>query len=185
MLLDTGDPRNALAERAGRAHAAASRGTRSAREVSVGRTRRVRRARAAEIRRAIAFAKRYGMKPVIAGGAEAWVVADELAREKVRCCSMHSRICLHVRRHRRATRQRCPARSRGRAHRVHAVQRESQRAQGPPARGQCGRSRLAEGCGARGADVQPAEIFRSRGDEGVSRAGRLRIWCCGMAIRSR
>jgi hypothetical protein len=40
-------------------------------------------ARAAEIRRAIAFAKRYGMKPVIAGGAEAWVVADELAREKV------------------------------------------------------------------------------------------------------
>jgi len=40
-------------------------------------------ARAAEIRRAIAFAKRHGMKPVIAGGAEAWVVADELAREKV------------------------------------------------------------------------------------------------------
>ena len=39
--------------------------------------------RAAEIRRAIAFAKRNGMKPVIAGGAEAWVVADELAREKV------------------------------------------------------------------------------------------------------
>jgi hypothetical protein len=40
-------------------------------------------ARAAEIRRAIAFARRYGMKPVISGGAEAWVVADELAREKV------------------------------------------------------------------------------------------------------
>jgi hypothetical protein len=40
-------------------------------------------ARAAEIRRAIAFARRNGMKPVIAGGAEAWVVADELAREKV------------------------------------------------------------------------------------------------------
>jgi imidazolonepropionase-like amidohydrolase len=40
-------------------------------------------ARAAEIRRAIAFAKRNGMKPVIAGGAEAWVVADELARAKV------------------------------------------------------------------------------------------------------
>jgi hypothetical protein len=40
-------------------------------------------ARAADIRRAIAFAKRNGMKPVIAGGAEAWVVADELAREKV------------------------------------------------------------------------------------------------------
>jgi Amidohydrolase family len=40
-------------------------------------------ARAAEIRRAIAFAKRHGMKPVIAGGSEAWVVADELAREKV------------------------------------------------------------------------------------------------------
>lgn len=40
-------------------------------------------ARAAEIRRVIAYAKRNGMKPVIAGGAEAWVVADELAREKV------------------------------------------------------------------------------------------------------
>jgi hypothetical protein len=36
-------------------------------------------ARAAEI----AFAKRYGMKPVIAGGSEAWVVANELARDKV------------------------------------------------------------------------------------------------------
>jgi hypothetical protein len=40
-------------------------------------------ARAADIRRAIAFANRNGMKPVIAGGSEAWVVADELAREKV------------------------------------------------------------------------------------------------------
>lgn len=40
-------------------------------------------ARAADIRRAVAFAKRYGMKPVIAGGAEAWVVAEELARENV------------------------------------------------------------------------------------------------------
>jgi hypothetical protein len=39
--------------------------------------------RAAEIRRAIAFAQRHNMKPVIAGGAEAWVVAAELAREKV------------------------------------------------------------------------------------------------------
>jgi hypothetical protein len=39
--------------------------------------------RAADIRRAIAFAKRNGMKPVIAGGSEAWVVADELARDKV------------------------------------------------------------------------------------------------------
>ena len=39
--------------------------------------------RAADIRRAVAFAKRNGMKPIIAGGAEAWVVADELAREKV------------------------------------------------------------------------------------------------------
>jgi Amidohydrolase family len=39
--------------------------------------------RAADIRRAVAFARRNGMKPVIAGGAEAWVVADELAREKV------------------------------------------------------------------------------------------------------
>ena len=39
--------------------------------------------RAADIRRAVAFAKRNGMKPVIAGGSEAWVVADELARDKV------------------------------------------------------------------------------------------------------
>ncbi len=39
--------------------------------------------RAADIRQAIAFAKRNHMKPVIAGGVEAWVVADELAREKV------------------------------------------------------------------------------------------------------
>ena len=39
--------------------------------------------RASDIRRAIAFAQRNGMKPVIAGGAEAWVVADELARENV------------------------------------------------------------------------------------------------------
>lgn len=40
-------------------------------------------ARASDIRQAIAFAKRHGMKPVIAGGAEAWVIADELARENV------------------------------------------------------------------------------------------------------
>jgi len=39
--------------------------------------------RAADIRQVVAFAKRNGMKPVIAGGAEAWVVANELAREKV------------------------------------------------------------------------------------------------------
>ncbi len=40
-------------------------------------------ARAADIRRAVAFAKRNGMKAVIAGGSEAWVVADELARDQV------------------------------------------------------------------------------------------------------
>ena len=34
--------------------------------------------RAADIRRAVAFAQRNGMKPVIVGGEEAWVVADEL-----------------------------------------------------------------------------------------------------------
>jgi hypothetical protein len=39
--------------------------------------------RAADIRRAVDFAKRHGMRPIIAGGAEAWVVADELAREQV------------------------------------------------------------------------------------------------------
>ena len=39
--------------------------------------------RAADIRQAVAFAQRHGMKPVIVGGAEAWIVADELARAKV------------------------------------------------------------------------------------------------------
>jgi imidazolonepropionase-like amidohydrolase len=39
--------------------------------------------RAADIRRAIAFAQRNGMKPVIVGGEEAWVVADELAKAGV------------------------------------------------------------------------------------------------------
>ena len=39
--------------------------------------------RAADIRQLIAFAARNGMRPVIAGGAEAWVVADELARAAV------------------------------------------------------------------------------------------------------
>lgn len=39
--------------------------------------------RAADIRQALAFAKRNRMKPVIAGGAEAWVVAADLARDKV------------------------------------------------------------------------------------------------------
>ena len=40
-------------------------------------------ARAADIRRAVAFAKRHGMKPVIAGGEEAWVVAQELADDDI------------------------------------------------------------------------------------------------------
>lgn len=39
--------------------------------------------RAADIREVLAFARRNGIKPVIAGGAEAWVVAAELARENV------------------------------------------------------------------------------------------------------
>jgi imidazolonepropionase-like amidohydrolase len=39
--------------------------------------------RAADIQKTLAFAKRYGIKPVIVGGAEAWVVADELAAAKV------------------------------------------------------------------------------------------------------
>jgi Amidohydrolase family len=39
--------------------------------------------RAADIRRAVTFAKRHGMRPIIAGGAEAWAVADELARDDV------------------------------------------------------------------------------------------------------
>ena len=39
--------------------------------------------RAVDIREVIAFAQRNGMKPVIVGGAEAWVVAADLARAKV------------------------------------------------------------------------------------------------------
>jgi hypothetical protein len=39
--------------------------------------------RAVDIRQAVAFAQLNGMKPVIVGGAEAWVVADNLARARV------------------------------------------------------------------------------------------------------
>ena len=39
--------------------------------------------RAIDIRRAVAFVKKHGMKPVIAGGVEAWQVAALLAKEKV------------------------------------------------------------------------------------------------------
>jgi hypothetical protein len=39
--------------------------------------------RASDILQTIAFAKRYGIKPVIVGGAEAWIVADDLAAAKV------------------------------------------------------------------------------------------------------
>jgi amidohydrolase family protein len=39
--------------------------------------------RAVDIREVIAFAQRSGMKPVIVGGAEAWVVASDLAKAKV------------------------------------------------------------------------------------------------------
>lgn len=39
--------------------------------------------RAADIRQLVTFAQRNGMKPVICGGAEAWLVADELARARV------------------------------------------------------------------------------------------------------
>lgn len=39
--------------------------------------------RAADIREVLAFARRNGIKPVICGGIEAWVVAGDLAREQV------------------------------------------------------------------------------------------------------
>lgn len=39
--------------------------------------------RSGDIVKTIAFAKKYGIKPVIAGGTEAWVVADQLAEAKV------------------------------------------------------------------------------------------------------
>jgi hypothetical protein len=40
-------------------------------------------ARASDIRRTIEFARRHGMRPVIAGGEEAWMVADDLAKANV------------------------------------------------------------------------------------------------------
>ncbi len=39
--------------------------------------------RAIDIRRAVAFVRKHGMKPVVAGGVEAWKVADLLARDEV------------------------------------------------------------------------------------------------------
>jgi hypothetical protein len=39
--------------------------------------------RAADIRQVLTLAKRYGVKPVIAGGEEAWLVAEDLAKAKV------------------------------------------------------------------------------------------------------
>jgi catechol 2,3-dioxygenase-like lactoylglutathione lyase family enzyme len=39
--------------------------------------------RAADIRRTIAYARTHGMRPVIVGGVEAWIVAGELARANV------------------------------------------------------------------------------------------------------
>jgi hypothetical protein len=39
--------------------------------------------RAADIRQVLALAKRYGVKPVIVGGEEAWLVAEDLAKAKV------------------------------------------------------------------------------------------------------
>lgn len=39
--------------------------------------------RAADIKQVLAFARTHGMKPVISGGAEAWVVAADIARAKV------------------------------------------------------------------------------------------------------
>jgi hypothetical protein len=39
--------------------------------------------RAADIRQVLALARRHGFKPIIAGGAEAWMVANELARARV------------------------------------------------------------------------------------------------------
>ncbi len=39
--------------------------------------------RAADIRQVLALSRRYGVKPVIAGGEEAWLVAADLAKDKV------------------------------------------------------------------------------------------------------
>src|SRR6185436_14908099 len=71
---------------------------------------------------------------------------------------------------------------RWRAHRVHAVQRESQRTQGPPARGQCGRAWTAEGCGSCGADGATCGDFRAGGR---TRADRARAGCGSGAVEWR
>ncbi len=61
--------------------------------------------RAGDIVKTIAFAKKYGIKPVIAGGAEAWVVADQLAEAKVpRDHRRAQQSAEHVRSDRRAAR---------------------------------------------------------------------------------
>ena len=81
--LRPGDPRSARARtRAGR-RSAPARGPRGAEVLSRGRARRLlSRSGVRTSARSSRFAKARGMKPVIAGAAEAWVVARELAGAK-------------------------------------------------------------------------------------------------------
>ena len=77
--------------------------------------------RAADIRQVLAFAKRYGIKPVIAGGGEAWVVAEELAAANVPVLlDPLANLPSSFDRHRCAHGQRGAARARRRTCRLHA-----------------------------------------------------------------
>lgn len=79
-----GDPRSTRAAPDGASGAPPAGRSRSAQVVSRGRAGRVlRRACVRHPRRVVRYAKERGMKPVIAGGAEAWVVAKELAAADV------------------------------------------------------------------------------------------------------
>jgi imidazolonepropionase-like amidohydrolase len=141
-------------------------------------------ARAAEIRRAIAFAKRYGMKPVIAGGAEAWVVADELAREKVPVLLdalenlPYTFDGIGARLDNAALLNRAGVRiAFTQFNESHNARKVRQLAGNAVAHG------LPKDAALAALTVQPAEILASPLTEVVSRVGRLRTWCCGMEIR--
>ena len=120
------------------------------------------------------------------GGAEAWVVADELAREKCRCCSMRSRICptrstgsVHGwTTPRCCTRPACASRSRSSTRATTRAKSASSRA--TPSRMDCPRMRRSplSLCSRR-------RFSASRASVAASRAARSQISCSGAAIRSK
>ena len=143
-------------------------------------------ARAAEIRRAIAFAKRNGMKPVIAGGTEAWVVADQLAREKVPVLldalenlpytfdGIGARLDNAALLHRAGVRIAFTQFNEG-----HNSRKVRQLAGNAVAHGLPKDAALA----ALTVHLQRSSVLRASAD--ASRAARSRTWCYGVAIRSK